>query len=214
MNFQEDIPLPKMDPLVDMCFGFIADDMQRDAKKYEDIVEKRRKSGSKGGKATQANQANARFAQANQANATSEIQAKQANQAVNVDVDVNDDVNEDVDVNVDVNVPASRIEQTTQHNITSSNNRPSNLDVLGENEEQHYQLDGASLKAFMDYNDERGWKMDWRLAMKRWAEREGPKLTDTQPKRNLAGKFGNFPQRDDAAHKAMVQQLIQQQIGG
>ena len=30
MAFQEDVPLPEMDPLVDMCFGFISDNMQRD----------------------------------------------------------------------------------------------------------------------------------------------------------------------------------------
>ena len=30
MASQEGVPLPEMDPLVDMCFGFISDNMQRD----------------------------------------------------------------------------------------------------------------------------------------------------------------------------------------
>lgn len=210
MNFQEDVPLPEMDPLVDMCFGFIADDMQRDAEKYEEIVEKRRESGRKGGKTTQANQANARFAQANQANATSENQANQANQAVNVNVDVDVNDNEDVDVVVNDNVPVPDCEQTTHTPTfeTEQTNRPSNLDVLGEIVQHGYRLEGKSIKAFMDYNDERGWKMDWRLALKRWADREQTE----QPKQNKAGKFANFPQRDDPEHKALVAKLINSQL--
>ena len=210
MNFQEGVPLPDMDPLVDMCFGFIADDMQRDAEKYEEIVEKRRESGRKGGLQKQANLANATFA----TNKGSTDVANLANLAVNVDVDVNDNVNDDVDVNVDESAPDGRQSQTTHTYSTSETEptgRPSNLDVLGEMVSKGYQLTPASITAFMEYNDERGWKMDWRLALKRWADKEKP---PDQPKKNLAGKFANFQQRDDAKHKAMVSQLIAMQSGG
>lgn len=131
-----------------------------------------------------------------------------------VDVDVDKDVDKDVDVDVDVDVEsaAPEGEQTTTHTDTPSETtgRPSNLDVLGEIVSKGYRLEGASIKAFMDYNDDRGWKMDWRLALKRWADREQTE----QPKQNKAGKFANFPQRNDPQHKALVDQLIAQQIGG
>ena len=128
-----------------------------------------------------------------------------------VDVDVDKDV--DVDVDVDMPVPGGR---TTTHTDTSSETdttgRPSNLDVLGELVSKGYQLTPASIKAFMDYNDERGWKMDWRLALKRWADREVQHPPD-QPV-NKAGKFANFEQRNDPKHKAMVAQLIEMQTAG
>lgn len=131
-----------------------------------------------------------------------------------VDVDVDKDVDKDVDVDVDVDSAAPEGEQTTTHTDTPSETtgRPSNLDVLGEIVQHGYRLEGKSIKAFMDYNNERGWKMDWRLALKRWADKEKP--PDKQPKQNKAGKFANFPQRDDPQHKALVSQLIAQQIGG
>ena len=126
----------------------------------------------------------------------------------NVNVNVNDNVNENVNVNVNVPVPDG--EQTTHTPTfeTEQTNRPSNLDVLGEIVQHGYRLEGKSIKAFMDYNDERGWKMDWRLALKRWADREQTE----QPKQNKAGKFANFPQRDDPEHKALVAKLINSQL--
>lgn len=130
-----------------------------------------------------------------------------------LNVNVNSNVNENVNVNVNDNASEPDGEQTTHTDTPSEiTGRPSNLDVLGEMVSKGYQLNGESLKAFMDYNDERGWKMDWRLALKRWADKEKP--PDKVPKQNKAGKFANFPQRDDPQHKALVDQLIAQQIGG
>ena len=128
-----------------------------------------------------------------------------------LNVNVNENVNDNENVNV--NVSGSDGEQTTHTDHPSgTTGRPSNLDVLGEIVQHGYRLEGKSIKAFMDYNDDRGWKMDWRLALKRWADNEKP--PDKQPKQNKAGKFANFPQRDDPQHKALVSQLIAQQIGG
>ena len=131
-------------------------------------------------------------------------------ETLNVNVNSNSNVNE----NVNVNSSGPDGEQTTHTYSTSETEptgRPSNLDVLGEMVSKGYQLTPASITAFMEYNDERGWKMDWRLALKRWADKEKP---PDQPKKNLAGKFANFQQRDDAKHKAMVSQLIAMQSGG
>ncbi len=207
MNFQEGIPLPDMDPLVDMCFGFIADDMQRDAEKYEEIVEKRRESGRKGGKVTQANQANARFALANQANATSENQANQANQAVNVNVDVNEDVNVNEDVDVDVNVKESGSDSSTEHTHTSFN-RPTNPELAQEIIEKGYTMNAASIQGFIDYNEERGWKMDWREALRKWNQQE------RKQKPNKINFLNNAVPRDDAEHeenRANIAKLIAMQ---
>lgn len=131
------------------------------------------------------------------------------NETLNVNVNVNENVNDNENVNV--NAPAPDGEQTTHTDSeTETTGRPSNLDVLGEIVSKGYQLEGASIKAFMDYNEDRGWKMDWRLALKRWAEREKKQ----EPKKNKAGKFANFPQRDDPEHRALVAELINSQIGG
>lgn len=131
-------------------------------------------------------------------------------QTPNVNVNVNENVNDNENVNVNVNASGSDGEQTTHTPTfeTEQTNRPSNLDVLGEIVQHGYRLEGKSIKAFMDYNDERGWKMDWRLALKRWADREQTE----QPKQNKAGKFANFPQRDDPEHKALVAKLINSQL--
>ena len=131
------------------------------------------------------------------------------NETETLNVNVNSNVNDNENVNVNVSVPDD--EQTTHTDHSSgTTERPSNLDVLGEMVSKGYQLNGESLKAFMDYNDERGWKMDWRLALKRWADKEKP---PDAPKQSPAGKFANFPQRDDPVHDAMVKQVIAMQTG-
>lgn len=48
MCYQLGEELPKMDPIAEMAFSFIAAQMDRDNEKYERIVEKRRAAGKKG----------------------------------------------------------------------------------------------------------------------------------------------------------------------
>ena len=216
MNFQEDIPLPEMDPLVDMCFGFIAEDMQRDAEKYEEIVEKRRESGRKGGKTTQANQANARFAQANQANATSENQANQANQAVNVNVNVNDKDNVKEDVNEVVNVKERTSGAKTDNSHSSdstdylsnraadkADGKPTNPEIAAAIIAGGYSMTGENVMAFIRYNDEHGWKMPLADALRRWNElqREPSPVSAKKPpgKKNF---LNNGMQRTGAEKQA------------
>ena len=132
-----------------------------------------------------------------------------------LNVNVNSNSNSNVNENVNVNSSGPDGEQKTHTYSTSETEptgRPSNLDVLGELVSKGYQLTPASIKSFMEYNDERGWKMDWRLALKRWADREVQHPPD-QPV-NKAGKFANFEQRNDPKHKAMVAQLIEMQTAG
>ena len=209
MSFQLEQDLPEMDAITKMCFSFISADMRRNNEKYAEIVEKRRVSGRKGGLQKQANLANATFA----TNGGSTSVANLANLAVN-DND-NENVNDSENVSVSDNVSDPDGEQTTTHTDPLSEqptDRPSNLDILGEIVQHGYRLEGKSIKAFMDYNDERGWKMDWRLALKRWADREVQHPPDQ--KQSPAGKFANFPQRNDPAHKALVNELIRRETGG
>lgn len=215
MAFQNDAEMPEMDALTKMAFSFISADMRRDNEKYEEIVERRKESGRKGGLATQAKRASASSASFASNSEFKQNQANQANQAVNVNVNVNENVNDNENVSVSDNVSDPDGEQTTTHTDPPSEqptDRPSNLDILGEIVQHGYRLEGKSIKAFMDYNDERGWKMDWRLALKRWADREVQHPPDQ--KQSPAGKFANFPQRNDPAHKALVNELIRRETGG
>lgn len=56
--FQMEKELPQLDPITDMCFGFITEDIERNNKKYAEVVEKRKAAGAKGGKQKRINLAN------------------------------------------------------------------------------------------------------------------------------------------------------------
>lgn len=115
-----------------------------------------------------------------------------------LNVNVNENVNDNENVNVNVNVSDSDnnadTTHTDTHSFTENNNRPDNIDVACEVVEQKYNMDGNSIAAFMAYNEERGWKMDWKEALRRWAEREKP---PDKPKRSPAGRFQNFERNTD-----------------
>ena len=210
MAFQTDAEMPEMDALTKMAFSFISADMRRDNEKYEEIVERRKESGRKGGLVTQAKRANAKSASFASNSDFKQNQANQANQAVNVDVDVNDDVNEDDDVVVNEDVSASDGRSDTHNTECDSdtqNNRPSNIEIARTVYEEGYAMDGTSIKRFVEYNDQHGWKMDWKEALRRWAEREKP--PDRKPKQN---RFQNFERNHD--NDELAKKIIQMQIGG
>ena len=114
-----------------------------------------------------------------------------------VDEDVDVDVSEDEDVDVDVEADGEPAD--AQH-------IPLMAEIRKEVHENGYKLDGESLDRFVQYNRSKGWKMDWKKALKRWAEKE-------QPKKSPAGKFANFPQRDDQEHKDLVNMVIKMNEG-
>lgn len=60
--FQLGEPLPEMDPVTEVCFSFLADDIERNNEKYDEIIKKRKAAGALGGKQKQANLANAKSA--------------------------------------------------------------------------------------------------------------------------------------------------------
>ena len=125
-----------------------------------------------------------------------------------LNVNVNENVNDNENVNVNVSGSDNADTQHTDSpSLTSNNNRPDNIDVACEVVEQKYNMDGKSIEAFMAYNDERGWKMGWKEALRRWAERE-------PVKKSPAGKFANFQQRDDDERKELERKIIAMQTGG
>ena len=195
MAFQTDSEMPEMDALTKMAFSFISADMRRDNEKYEEIVERRKESGRKGGLATQAKRASASSASFASNSEIKQNQANQANQAVNVNVNENVNDNENVNVNVSV-VPD---DDTTTH-------IPLMADIRNEIAEKGYRLDSDSINRFVQYNREKGWKMNWKEALKKWVEKE-------QPNKSPAGKFANFPQRDDQEYRDLVNKVIKMNEG-
>ncbi len=134
------------------------------------------------------------------------------NETLNVNVNVNENVNDNENVNVNAlgvsKQPTSAADtQHTECNSDTQTNRPSNIEIARTILEEGYRMDGASIKAFMEYNEERGWKMDWKQALKRWAEREKP--PDYKPKKN---KFNNFERNTDNIE--LERKVIQMQLGG
>ena len=133
----------------------------------------------------------------------------------NETLNVNENVNVNVNDNVNVNVPGVSEQPTSgtdTHNTecdsdTQHNNRPSNIEIARTILEEGYALTGDSIKRFVEYNDQHGWKMDWKEALKRWAEREHP--PDRKPKPN---RFQNFERNHD--NDELAKKIIQMQIGG
>lgn len=194
MNFQSGEELPEMDPLTDMCFGFISDDMQRNNEKYEETVEKRREAGRKGGLATQANKANQ--ANANFATFASNLldeqkfkqnQANQANQADkdNVNVKVKENENESEYVGGNEYVPASQLDEPTTDNTTLTpisetepteyGRIPLTTEIALAFAKANYKPGPGEMERFVKYNRERKWKMPLEESVPRWIANEKKK---------------------------------------
>lgn len=171
MSYQLDNELPEMDAITKMCFSFISADMRRNNEKYAEVVEKRREAGRKGGKKAQANQANAYFAQANKNGA----QANQANQADNDNVNVNVNVSENVNDSVNVNVPAGE----------SDTHIPTFDEVALFCNQHGIQTD---IQKFMQYNEGKGWPMEWKAALALWTQKDKEKTKEERSK----NRFNNF----------------------
>lgn len=112
---------------------------------------------------------------------------------------LNVNVNENVNDNVNVNVSGVPDDNTTTH-------IPLMADIRNEIAEKGYRLDSDSINRFIQYNREKGWKMNWKEALKKWAEKE-------QPNKSPAGKFANFPQRDDQEYRDLVNKVIKMNEG-
>lgn len=134
---------------VKIAFIPIRQQMDRNAKKYEEIKEKRRLAGSQGGKQRVANQANATFAKQTQANDKQSL----ANQADNV----NDNDNKKI----------IYIEDTKKENFK----KPTIEEIRNYCLERNNNIDAQS---FYDYYCANGWKVgknpmkDWKATVRNW----------------------------------------------
>ena len=94
--------IPNMDPVTEMLWSIIEDQLQIDFEKYQKTCNARKEAGSRGGKArdkqNEANQANANFAKQNEANQANANFAKQS-QANQADSDNECDSDSDSDIN-------------------------------------------------------------------------------------------------------------------
>lgn len=132
------------EPDVAIAYRFIVNQMDRDAEKYDEKIEGRRRAGSVGGKKRaenakndqdsllfsenckqiQANQANATFASNFQAN-SSKVKQTQANQADNETVTVNANVNANVSVTDSDNVGSAQDALPVEKSVEKSVGRES-----------------------------------------------------------------------------------------
>lgn len=106
----------------------------------------------------------------------------------NENVNVNENVNGNENENVNVNVSGS--DSSTEHTHTSFN-RPTNPELAQEIIEKGYTMNAASIQGFIDYNEERSWKMDWREALRKWNQQE------RKQKPNKINFLNNAVPRDD-----------------
>lgn len=91
---------------------------------------------------------------------------------VDVYVDVDEDVYGDGDVDVDVSRVRDGATKTTDTTTHEPIRIPTVEAVLVESCDRGYNLSVDSIKGFVEYNQSKGWKMDWKDALKKWADRE------------------------------------------
>ena len=111
-NNGEILPLTGM---AKMAFVMIKKDLDRNALRYEEILEKKRIAGAKGGKQRVKNLVDINSDEANQASATF-AKHNQANQADNDNVNDNGNVNGNVNVNDNVNDNSSLSSNSEEKN--------------------------------------------------------------------------------------------------
>lgn len=114
---------------------------------------------------------------------------------VDVDVDVNEDVDGDVDVECVSRANAQGDTKTTHKPTPAPTQEPIRIPtidaVADENAERGYGLTFESMQGFMEYNKNRGWRMNWKTALKKWAEQEEHKgkPPDKKGKKNAFTSF-------------------------
>ena len=174
---------PQFNNLLKLVFIPIRQQLERNAKKYAEIKEKRRIAGAKGGKQKVANQANANFAKQNQ-----------ANQAVNV--------HDNVHVNDNNNVYLSKDKYKENNN---TNSQKENFKKPTIEEIKNYCLErknSINPSQFFDYYESKGWLIgktpmkDWKAAIRTWEQNQS-KNKNAKDTQDQTGDFDydNTPYR-------------------
>ena len=166
MMFQLGRDLPEMDDFTKMAYLFISADMRRNNKKYEGIIEERKKAGRKGGfqkQANLANLANAKFAKQNKQSLANLADNDNEND------NGNENDNEKDKENVDVN---DTLPQTPSEGAESEgDSTPTLSDVISYCSERGNAVDPEE---FYDFYTSKGWLIgktpmqDWKAAFRGW----------------------------------------------
>jgi len=82
---------------------------------------------------------------------------------------------------------------------------PSFKQVVVENVAQGYGLSGESMKKFIDYNTGKGWPLEWKAALKLWADKEKEQKAE-QTATNRTQRFEN--ERSGVDYDEMQRKLI------
>lgn len=155
-------------------------------------------------------------ANAKQNGSKTEANAKQSARDKEYGVGVGVGVGKDKDVDVECSVTRTREDDTDDthdtHTETEPTRIPTHAAIREENANKGYGLSAESIEGFVEYNRDRGWKMNWRDALAKWAARE-----KERKKKHPAGSFANFPGRqgeEKEKNDDMVAQVIAMQTGG
>lgn len=169
---------PEFNNLLKIVFIPIRQQLERNAKKYSEIKEKRRIAGAKGGKQKVANQANANFAE-----------QSQANQAVNV----NDNVNDNEYLSKD---------KYKENNHTNSQKETFKKPTL--EEIKNYCLErknSINPTQFFDYYESKGWLIgknpmkDWKACVRTWEQNQNKYNNNTSIEQKGEFDYDNTPYR-------------------
>ena len=133
--------------------------------------------------------------------------------AKGVGVGVGVGVGKDKDMDVECSVTRTREDDTHDtHTETEPTRIPTHAAIREENANKGYGLSAESIEGFVEYNRDRGWKMNWRDALAKWAARE-----KERKKKHPAGSFANFPGRqgeEKEKNDDMAKQIIAMKTGG
>lgn len=171
----------------------------------------KREAGAKGGKAESK-------AEAKRKQNESKAEAKEKEPSTDIELDIDKDIDIDKEHECVVTARARAREGThdTPDDTTSKNDviRIPTIDaVADENAERGYGLTFESMQGFMEYNKSRSWRMDWKTALKKWAEKEHKgKPPDNKGKKNAFTNFENQHSYDFDALERTI--LSKPPIGG
>ena len=184
MSYAAGKELPQMDAITAVVFSFMRAQIDKNNKKYEETVNRRREAGRLGGLAKAGN------AKQEVANVASATDAKQ-NVADNDNVNVNENDNDKKSI--------ARTSRFTP---------PTEFEIKAYCREKGYSVDAAR---FIDYYASKGWMVgknrmkDWKAAVRNWERGQRQESTT-----KTANRFNNFAQRqydyNDLEAKLLAQQ--------
>ena len=112
---------------------------------------------------------------------------------LNVNVNVNDNVND----NVNVNAPAAG----------SDTHTPSFEEISSYCDQHGIKTD---IKKFMQYNEGKGWSMEWKATLALWVQKDKDKKQEDRSK----NRFNNFENSQPYDFAAIEQAALQRYMGG